>query len=66
MSSGIARNAQTSGSEGDEENVNFYQLEYTVSTSLTKTEWLTFFCVRWFTEFLPMGIIRSDAERFAL
>jgi len=34
ISSGIARNAQTSGSKAHGENVNFYQLEDSVSTSL--------------------------------
>ncbi len=36
VSSGIARNAQTSGSEGYGENVNFYQLEDTVSTRVAR------------------------------
>jgi len=35
-SSGIARNAQISGSEAHGENVNFYQLEDSVSTSLRR------------------------------
>jgi len=34
ISSGMAANAQTSGFQRYEENVNFYQLEHTVSTSL--------------------------------
>ena len=36
-SSGIARNAQTSGSGDEEENVNFYQLEDSVSTSMARS-----------------------------
>jgi len=36
ISSGITANAQTSGFHGYEENVNFYQLDDTVSTSLAK------------------------------
>src|SRR5580704_18329019 len=35
-SSGIARNAQTSGLKASGENVNFYQLEDTVSTRLAR------------------------------
>jgi Bacterial PH domain len=38
VSSGIAASAQTSGSEARGENVHFYQLEDTVSTSLAKKE----------------------------
>src|SRR5580658_3196075 len=36
VSSGIARNAQTSGLKACGENVNFYQLEDTVSTRLAR------------------------------
>jgi len=36
ISSGIAASAQTSGAEAYGENVNFYQLEDTVSTSLAE------------------------------
>jgi hypothetical protein len=36
VSSGITANAQTYGYEGEKKNVNFYQLEDTVSTSLPR------------------------------